>query len=230
MKYLSLLAFSLLVNSVPVSAQTTLKMTVAPQTTSVSALAIFIKSSTNPDAYGLVPTSLSVAAGQLLDFSTRYADLSGLAQYSFLGIYGAGGVVVAVDSAIASALVGRSWESVFTSPAFAENTVHASFASFANAAPEDDDYAGVAAFAGYLRTLRVTVNGTERELFPAVGSASTLLNFSQAYLNGSASLQAVPEPIALIYLVPGLGIVALAGRRRRARASGRLSFALPIRS
>lgn len=188
MKYLSSLAVSLLVISVPVSAQTTLQMTVAPQTTSVSALAIFIKSSTNPDAYGLVPTSLSVAAGQRLDFSTRYSELSGVAQYSFLGVYGAGGVVVAVDSDLAGALVGRSWESVFTSPAFAENMVHASFASFANAASEEDDYAGVADFAGYLSNLRVTVNGAERELFPTIGSASTLLNFSEAYLNGSASL------------------------------------------
>jgi PEP-CTERM motif len=225
MKYLSLLAVSLLVNSVTVSAQTTLRMTVAPQTTSVSALAIFIKSSTNPDAYGMVPTSLSVAAGEQLNFSTRYSDLSGVAQYSFLGVYGAGGVVVAVDNSIASALVGRSWESVFTSPAFSENTVYASFASFANVATEDDDYAGVAAFADYLRTLRVTVNGTERELFPMVGSASTLLNFSQAYLNGSASLQAVPEPGTLLYLLPGMSIVALAGRRRRARALSKRSLA-----
>jgi hypothetical protein len=194
MQYLSLLAVSLPANSLPVWAQTTLQMTVAPQTTSVSALAIFIKSSTNPDAYGIIPISLSVAAGEQLDFSIQYSDLSGVAHYSFLGVYGAGGVVVAVDSGIASALVGRTWESVFSSPAFAENTVHASFASFANAAPVDDDYASVAAFVGYLRTLRVTVNGTERDLFPTVGSGSMLLNFPQAYLNGSASLQAVPEP------------------------------------
>jgi hypothetical protein len=218
MKYSFLTALSILCVPALATAENSFVVTIAPAVTAVSSLSVFVKVTEGGQGPGgfVAPTFLSVAAGERLDFNVSYVDLTGSAQYSFLGIYGASGVVVAVDSRVAGALVGRTWESVF--PGYAESAVNATLATFINGNVLDDDYVGAFAFGRYLSTLRVTTNGTESELFAPLGSPSTLLNFSQATLNGFANMQAVPEPGTWALFAAGLGVLGAAARRRKANA------------
>jgi hypothetical protein len=216
MKLRALLSACALAVSLPSFAQNTGVVSIEPTLTSMSGIGVFIKGGSEPGDSVLAPTTLSVAAGDRLEFNYFYADTSVAPQYSFLGVYGDSGVVVAVDSSIAASLVGRTWESIFTSPSFSEATVFSTLASFANADPADDDFQGVLALGTYLGGLSVDVNGAPRELFAPLGTESVLLNFSQAVVNGRAILQPVPEPSTwMLAALGGIAIMSVVRRRRR---------------
>ncbi len=129
----------------------------------------------------------------------------GLFSYGLLGTYGADGLTLGVDSAVAGSLIGKTWEELFTNPLFSKQSVRS--------AVETDNVGLTFLFADYVSKVTVSTDSGSRRLFAPIGSEITLINFSRGSNNGSGSVQAVPEPATVLAMAAGL---AALGRRRRA--------------
>jgi hypothetical protein len=186
------------------------RVRLSPTLTDITDVAIFNRS-TSVFSPGLSPAIGSVRAGETLDLSWRYGGAGTDIEYGFLGAYGTDGVCVTVDNQIADALLGRSWESIFTSSQFSERAVRAALTSFQDSNPDNDAYQFINDLGVYLDGLQVNVNGETRGLFAPITRGSTILNFSSAYKNGSAGIVVVPAPSAAIAFAVG----AITMRRRR---------------
>lgn len=187
-------------------AQQTFDVSVSPSQTSVDNIGVLFSYTTGGTTVGLIaPLDLTAPVGQTTttSFGTN-VELSSL-QYGILGSYGESGVTVGVDTIVAQTLVGKSWDQVFGVGLFSESTIRTAL--------DTDNFGLQFAFADYLATLSFDVNGSSRDLYAELGSDVTLLNFSNASLNGSASVEAVPEPATILVL--GMGAVAAAIRRKR---------------
>ena len=190
-------------------AQNLFSLSLSPTATDVSNFSIIL-SVPIPDANIAVPVSFPdftapVGSTTRFDFET---DLSLDAfEYGFLGTYGTDGITIGMDSATATAVIGRTWEQVFTNATFSEANVRNAI--------DTDDFEAQFLFAQYLTTVQVATGGTSRDLFAGVGEQVTLVNFSTATRNGVGQLAPVPEPASMVAL--GAGVLAMI-RRRKAKA------------
>ncbi len=187
-------------------AQNLFSVSISPTNTDVSNVNALLRYQSGETSIGFaVPVAPLAAAGSTTtaDFSAN-VELSTLT-YGFLGSYGASGVTLGVDATTANALVGSSWETIFTNPLYSEANVRAAL--------DTNNVGFTFLFADYLSTVQVTVGDTSRGLLSSLGQDVTLLNFSDATRNGSANLQSVPEPASMIAL--GCGLAAVLKRRKR---------------
>lgn len=191
------------------SAQNLFNVSVTPTETAVDNLNVLFSFEQDNATIGFaVPLLQSAAPGTTttIDFGTN-VPLSSL-RYGVLGTHGADGVTIGVSTSVANALVGQTWESVFTNPLFNKAAVRSAL--------ETNNVGLTLLFADYVSTLQVNVGGQSQGLLAAIGTPTALLNFSTASLNGSANLQTVPEPATMAAL--GMGAAAVLRRRRRKSA------------
>lgn len=188
-------------------AQNAFSLNLSPTVADVSNVSVLLSYTESGSTAGFAaPVGLTATAGTttVTDFSTNVA-LDTL-QYGFLGTYGAEGVTIGIDSAVADSVIGQTWEQIFSNPLFAEANVRNAIST--------NNFGLQQLFADYLTTVQVSVGGTNRDLFAGIGQEVTLVNFSTASRNGAGRLTPVPEPASMIAL--GAGVLAVLRRRKQA--------------
>ncbi|MFZ4508108.1 MAG: PEP-CTERM sorting domain-containing protein [Fimbriimonas sp.] len=178
------------------SAQNSFDVSISPTNTDINNVKVVFGFNDGTDTVGFpVAVADSVVAGTTTSssFSTN-ADPATF-NYGVLASYGATGVSVGVRSNVASSLVGKSWESIFTNPLYSE--------SWVRTALDTDNYASQYLFSTYLAGLEVDVAGTNTGILAPIGEEVTILNFSNASLNGSVTVESVPEPASMAALAGG---------------------------
>jgi hypothetical protein len=128
-----------------------------------------------------------------------------LFRYALVGTYGEAGVTLGVNKSVASSIIGLTCEEVFTDMSFSKATVRESFAS--------DNFFGKLEFSKYLTGVEIQTSSGLQSLLALIGEEVELINFSSASFNGSAGLQAVPEPTTIATV--GMGLLALVRRKKR---------------
>ena len=126
-------------------------------------------------------------------------------RYAIVGTYGDSGVTIGVNKAVAPSIIGLTWDQVFTDSSFSKGTVRESFAT--------DNFFGKLSFSQYLTGVEVLTSSGLQSLLAPIGEDVELINFSSASFNGSAGVQAVPEPTSIAAV--GMGLLALLRRKKR---------------
>ena len=189
------------------SAQNFFNISVSPTETAVDNLNVLLRLDQEGSIFGVaIPLSQSAAVGTTSNFEFGTNVPLSTLKYGVLATHGNDGVTIGVSTLVANALIGQTWESVFTNPLFSKAAVRQAVTS--------NNFGFNLLFADYLANLEVNVAGQNRGLLADLGSQTVLLNFSTARANGSASLQPVPEPASMTALA--LGAAALLRRRRKA--------------
>jgi hypothetical protein len=186
-------------------AQNLFSISVTPTVTDVNKLAGLFFITTPEQGYvAAAPLGLDAKVGQTTtaEFNTNF-DTNAI-RYAVLGSYGISGVTLGVDKDAANELVGRGWNDVFTNPAFSEANVRTAI--------DTEDVLTQLLFSQYVASIRVSVNGVNRDLFTNLSSDVALVNFSIGSRNGSARITPVPEPATMAAL--GVGVLAMVRRRR----------------
>ena len=186
-------------------AQNLFSISVTPTVTDVNKLSGLFFITTPGQSYvatALLGLDAKVGQTTTATIDTSF-DTAGI-RYAILGSYGSSGVTLGVDPDAATVLVGRSWSEVFTNPSFSEANVRKAI--------DTEDILSQLYFTQYMASIRVSVNGANRDLFTNLSSDVALVNFSIGSRNGSARISPVPEPATMAAL--GVGVLAMVRRRR----------------
>lgn len=202
----SITASALVALGAVASAQTSFSINIAPTVTDVDNVNISFGVEVEGEITSFpvsVMSTAPVGSVTTVEFSTN-VDPS-LFSYAIVGTYGETGMTIGVNKAVASSVLGLTWEQVFTDTAFSKSSVRESFAT--------DNFFGKLSFSQYLTGVEVQTGSGLQSLLAPIGEDVELINFSTASSNGTARLQAVPEPVSIAAV--GMGLLALVRRKKR---------------